>query len=196
MVDTRKYQWMIGGFGLLLVVIFSVYLYAHGRQTGPGVPAGQRLHPFVAPLATSNLADVPANVHPVCNARRPARRGLNVCGREPIVLTFFAAGSGQCVRSVDAMQTISTQFPTTRFGAVAVGAGRAATLALVRRNNWTIPVAYDSTGAVGALYNVELCPLIEVAGSGGVVAGRLIGNGWTRPAVLAAKVRSLLRASR
>ena len=39
MIDTRKYQWMIGGFGLLLVAIFSVYLYSHGNSNGPGVDA-------------------------------------------------------------------------------------------------------------------------------------------------------------
>ena len=41
MIDTRRYQWMIGGIGLVLVVAFSVYLYAHGGgHTHPGVPAG------------------------------------------------------------------------------------------------------------------------------------------------------------
>ena len=44
MIDTRRYQVMIGAVGLLLVVVFSIYLYANGgRGSHPGVAAGQPL---------------------------------------------------------------------------------------------------------------------------------------------------------
>lgn len=193
MIDTRRYQWMVGGLGLVLIVAFSVFLYAHGGSGGPGVPAGQRLHRFVAPLAT-NDRDPTANVRPVCDPRHPARHGLNICGREATVLAFFAADSKQCIRSVDALQQIAPQLPGTKVAAVAIGAGQTQTLALVREHHWRIPVGYDSSGAVGQLYDVQVCPLIEVARRGGVVAGRLIGDGWIRPGTLATRVRQLLSA--
>jgi len=75
---------------------------------------------------------------------------------------------------------------------VAVNAGRAATDKLVRRRHWTIPVAYDLTGIIGQLYGVTVCPMIEIAGPGGIVAQRLIGEGWERPAALAASVRQFV----
>ena len=190
-VNTRRYQWMIGGLGLLLVLIFSVYLYAHNGVTAPGIAGGKRLHYFVAPLATSNL-DVAANAAPHCNPARPARRGLNVCGRSPLVLDLFATGAGPCVQSVDALQRISSQFPGVQFGAVAVNASRQSTDALVRTHHWTIPVAYDVDGRLEEIYDVAVCPLIELAYRGGIVAQRLIGKTWEQPDRLASKVRQLL----
>ena len=58
--------------------------------------------------------------------------------------------------------------------AVAVDASHSATAALVRSRHWTIPIAYDLDGAVGTLYGVEICPLLELATRGGTVADRLI----------------------
>ena len=191
MIDTRRYQWMIGGFGLLLVVLFSLYLYTHSRHTSPGVAAGHQLRRFVAPLATSDL-NAAANVNPRCDPARPARRGLNVCGREPLVLEFFALDAPPCVRAVDALQRLSADYPGVQFAAVATGGGQAATRALVRHHHWTIPIAYDSTGAVGALYDVTICPMIEVAGGNGIVRRLLIGERYDRPGGLARALAPLL----
>jgi thiol-disulfide isomerase/thioredoxin len=186
MIDTRRYQWMIGGIGLVLVIAFSVYLYVEGGgHTHPGLRAGQRLRHFVAPLATSDL-NVPANVSPRCDHVRPARRGLNVCGREPLVLEFFALNAGPCISAVDALQRVARRFPGVEFAAVAAGGDKRDTLALVHSHRWTIPVAYDSTAAVAQLYDVAICPLIEVAGRGGVVKRLLIGERWEHAPALAA----------
>ncbi len=195
-VDPRRYQWIVGGVGLTLLLAFSVYMSLNGGGGAPGIAAGGRLREFVAPLATSDL-DVAANVHPRCDPLRPARRGLNVCGHTPIVLAFFALGAAPCEREVNTMQAIARRYPRLVFAAVAVAAGRAPTARLVRRRHWTIPVAYDETGAVGQLYGVALCPLLELAGTGGVVEQRLVGEAWERPARLAAAVERLLaRAAR
>jgi hypothetical protein len=191
MIDTRRYQWMIGGVGLALIVAFSVYLYlSGGAHAHPGVSAGRPLRRFVAPLATSDL-NAPANIAPRCDASHPARRGLNVCGHEPLVLEFFAADASPCVRAVDALQRLAPRFPGVRFAAVAAGGAKRPTLALVRRHRWTIPVAYDSTGAVAQLYDVAVCPLIEVSGRGGIVRRLLIGERWEHEAALAAQLRRL-----
>ncbi|MDE3130973.1 MAG: hypothetical protein KGL16_07450, partial [Acidobacteriota bacterium] len=192
MIDTRRYQWMIGGIGLLLVIAFSVFMFlAPARSNRPGVRAGRPLHRFVAPLATSNL-NVPANVAPRCNPARPARRGLNVCDRAPLVLAFFATDAKPCIRAVNSLQRLSTGYPGTVFAAVALGGAKAPTLALVRKHRWTIRVAYDSSGAVAQLYDVPVCPMIEVAGRGGIVKRLLIGDRWAQPAALAAALGSAL----
>lgn len=178
---------MIGGFGLLLVIVFSAVLYASGGNGTPGVAAGQRLHRFVAPLATSDL-NLPANAHPVCNPARSARRGLNVCDRGAIVLAFFTTDAGACIRTVDSLQAVSSRFPKLQFAALAVSADRSDAARLVRRHRWRIPVAFDLTGAIGQIYGISICPIIELAAPGGVVKQRLIGEEWDSPAALAAQV--------
>jgi AhpC/TSA family len=175
------------------VIAFSVYEFTrHGVET-PGVPAGKRLHYFVAPLATMG-PNKPANVRPRCDPAHPNPLALNVCGRTPVVLAFFATGSGECKRQVDVVQAVSKRFPpgSAQFAAVAIRASRGDTAALVRFRRWTIPVAFDSDGAVAGLYNVDICPMVELAYRGGVVADRLIGEHWLDEAALTAQVRSLL----
>jgi hypothetical protein len=193
-IDTRRYQWMVGAFGLLMVVLFSLYLYTHSRQSSPGVPAGQRLRHFVAPLATGDL-NLAANVNPRCDPARPAKQGLNVCGRGPLVLEFFALDAPPCIRAVDTLQRVSAEFRGVRFAAVAAGGGEAGTRALVRSHHWRIPVAFDLTGSVGELYDVTICPMIEVSDPRGVVRGLLIGERWERPAALAGELSRLLQTA-
>lgn len=196
MINNSKFQWLIGTVGLLVVIAACVYLYTQGGDNGPGVPPGQRLHQFVAPLATSDIS-VSTNLHPVCDQKRVDRRGLRICGHEATVLAFFATGSKQCIRSVDAVQSVASQhqLPATKFAAVAVGGTRSATLALVFQNHWRIPVAYDPSGAIGERYNVQVCPLIEVVKPDGVVAGRLLGDSWIDPAHLGAQIHALLNGA-
>ena len=190
LIDTRRYQWAIGIFGLVLVIAFSIYLFATNGISSVGIPAGKSLYRFVAPLATSNLTgDV--NTRPRCNPSTPNPKALNVCGRTPIVLDFFVTGSGACKRQVDTLQTVSRQFPAIQFAAVAVDANRSDTAKLVRSHHWTIPVAFDRDDALGKIYGVEICPMVELAAQGGRVTDRLIGEKWLQPADLAAQVRKL-----
>jgi peroxiredoxin len=184
---------MIGIFGLVLVVAFSVYqLASHGVGTA-GVPPGKRLHYFVAPLARGSL-NGDSNLNPRCDPADPLPQALNVCGRTPVVLGFFVTGSDTCKRQVDAIQTVARQFASSdvQFAAIAIRAGHAATAKAVRSHHWTIPVAYDRDGAVGAVYGAEICPMVELAYRGGIVADRLIGEHWLNSADLAARVRRLV----
>jgi thiol-disulfide isomerase/thioredoxin len=192
-IDTRRYRWMIGIFGLVLVVAFSIYEFGKHGIVSPGVPSGQRLHNFVAPLATVG-PDRPANPRPRCDPVHPNPLALNVCGRTPLVLAFFATGSGPCKRQVDTLQRLSREFAPRgiQFAAVAINAGREETAKLVRARHWTIPVAFDSEGSVGALYGVEICPIVEVARRGGIVAQRLIGEHWIGAGAMSSRIRALL----
>jgi peroxiredoxin len=196
-IDTRRYQRIIGLLGITLVIVISVsFLTTRGVGTD-GIPAGKQLHFFAAPLAVSTL-NGDANLSPPCTLARHDRRALNICllvKRTPLVLSFFVTNQSACERQVDAMQAVSRQFPTTevRFAAVAVRSTRQAAAAAVRAHHWTIPVAYDKDGAVGDVYGVEVCPTIELADRGGLVANRLIGEHWNSSAALAGQVRALLR---
>jgi Redoxin len=195
-IDTRPYQRFIGLLGLVLVVVVSIaFLTSHGAGTA-GVPPGQRIDRFAAPLATSTF-NGDANLHPACTLARHDPRALNVClivQRSPLVLGFFVTGSGGCERVVGAMQAVSHEFPASevQFAAVAVRTSHSAAAAAVRAHHWTIPVAYDRDGAVGAAFGVEVCPIVELAYPGGVVARRLIGKHWNSSAALAAQVRAFL----
>lgn len=195
-IDTRPYRRAIGFFGLLLVVLVSGYLFAtRGIQTA-GVAAGKQLHIFAAPLADSTL-NGDANLNPPCTIARHDPRALNICllvRRAPLVLGFFVTSSQDCKRQVDTLQAVSREFRASQvqFAAVAVRAGHGVTAKLVQAHRWTIPVAYDADGAVGALYGVAACPLLELAHRGGLVAQRLIGTHWLSTAALSAHVRELL----
>jgi peroxiredoxin len=196
-IDTRRYQRMIGLIGLTLVVVISVaFLTSHTPGTA-GVPAGNKLPFFSAPLATSNLNGV-ANLKPPCTLARHDPRALNIClmaKRGPLVLAFFVTSSGGCVAQVSALQTLSIRFPRLQFAAVAVRASHSDAASTVRAHHWTIPVAYDADGAVGDSYGVEVCPIVELARRGGRVEQRLIGERWNDPAVLSGPVRHLLAVS-
>jgi hypothetical protein len=196
-VDTRRYQRMIGLFGLLLVVVISVsFLTSRGVGTA-GIPAGHRLPNFAAPLAASSLNGA-VNLHPPCTPQRHDPRALNTClllARRPLVLAFFVTGSATCERQVDALQALAPRFPAVQFAAVAVRASHAAAAAAVRANRWRIPVAYDLDGRLGAEYGIEVCPIVELARTGGTVVRRLIGGHWTDARALAGPVAALARTA-
>jgi peroxiredoxin len=196
-VDTRRYQRMIGLFGLLLVVVISIsFLTTHGPGTA-GIPAGKKLHYFAAPLALSTL-NGDANTNPPCTLSKHDPRALNIClinKRTPVVLAFFVTNSSGCQQQVTALQKVSRRYNASQvqFAAVAVRTGHSDARKAVRTHHWTVPVAYDADGAVGDIYGVEVCPIVELAYRGGVVARRLIGQHWASAATLTPQVQALLR---
>ncbi len=197
-IDTRPYRRIIGAIGIGLAIVASALLFIN-RGVGPiGIKPGEPLHWFVAPLATSNLVG-DANLAPHCNPSQPDPRALNICpwlaNRAPLVIGFFIPASGDCTKQINTLQTVSTQFRrgSVQFAAVAVRTGRSQAATLVRQHHWTLPVAYDRDGAVGAIYGVQVCPLVELAYRGGLVRFRLVGDQWQATSALAAKVQALLR---
>lgn len=195
-IDTRRYQRMIGLIGLTIVVVVSVAFLTSVNGPSNGFVAGKRLHFFAAPLANTNL-NGDANLNPSCTQAQHDSRALNICllaKRGPLVLAFFVTGESACEAQVSALQTLARRFGPRRvgFAAVAVRTSHADAAAAVRQHHWTIPVAYDADGAVADAYGVEVCPVVELAYRGGVVKQRLIGEHWSDPTLLAAPVRALL----
>jgi peroxiredoxin len=199
-IDTRRYQRMIGLVGLTLVVVISVALLSSGGRSSFGIGPGQRLHYFAAPLANSTLnGDANLN-NPTCKLAKHDPRALNTCliaKRGPLVLAFFVPGSGGCASQVTALQTLSKQlaFRSVTFAAVAVGTSHRDAAKAVRTHHWTIPVAYDADGAIREAYGVAICPIVELVKRGGLVEQRLIGEHWNDPRVLAPQVRALVQRS-
>ena len=190
----HRSQAAIGALGLVLVIAFSLYLFVNGRVHRARDPGGARaaalrgaagrLRPGrdreCSPALRSGAAGPPRaqRVRPSSDragAVRAGAGGVRAVGRR---------AGGDC-----------EGVPGVEFAAVAVDASRAQTAALVRAHRWRIPVAYDSDGAVAALYGVSVCPLIELADRGGTVAGLLIGKGWNDPRRLARAVARLLARS-
>ncbi len=197
-VDVNRYGWVVGAIGVALVIAFSLSQLTGRGAASTGVAPGRPLRLFAAPLAGSGLNGVP-NPSPSCDPARHDPRALNLCllvRRGPVALAFFVPQARRCVRQVDALQELSSRFPGVAFAAVAVGTGRAAAARLVRSHRWTIPVAYDSDGEVGALYAVAACPMVQLARRGGIVAARLIGDRWASAASLAPRVRALVGDAR
>ena len=195
-INTRPYRLVIGLFGVALLIGFTVYELTTRHARSPAAAVGHRLEYFAAPLAASTL-NGDANLNPPCSAAHHDPRVLNVCliaQRRPLVLAFFATGSKTCEREVSTLQAVAAQLPAGRVAtaAVAVGSSHAGTRAAVRSHHWRIPVAYDADGAVGAAYDVQVCPVIELARRGGVVTGVLIGNHWLSKSALARRVRTLI----
>ena len=155
---------------------------------------------FAAPLAASTLKG-DANLNPPCTLARHDPRALNVCllvKRAPLVLAFFVTNSSSCEHEVDTMQALAGRRGPLRraqYAAVAVNGSQAATAKAVHAHRWTIPVAYDADGAVGGLYGVTACPLLELVDRGGTVAERLIGERWLSQRALATRVRALLESN-
>ena len=191
---------MIGFFGLAIVIVVSIAFLTTHRGGTAGIPGGDRLHFFAAPLATSTL-NGDANLRPPCTSADHDPRALNIClisQRSPLVLAFFVTKSPVCEKQVDVLQALRSRFPQNRvqFAAVAVRASHQAARAAVKSHGWTIPVAYDADGAVGQVYGVEVCPIVELAYKGGLVQRRLIGEHWADATTLAGQIQALLSRAR
>ena len=144
-VDTRRYQRLIGLFGLVLVVVVSIAFLTSHRAGTAGIPAGDKLHFFSAPLATSTL-NGDANLRPPCTLAAHDPRALNIClmsGRSPLVLAFFVTRSAGCQRQVNALQALRGRYSAraVQFAAVAVRASHQQARAAVNASAITITEA-------------------------------------------------------
>jgi hypothetical protein len=165
--------------GVLAVAALAYITLNSLRTAGPGsggVPAGERLPAFAAPLALSDL-EGDANVSErACRVRGPDV--LNACElaeRGPVVLAFFAEPVERCDDQIDVLDRVQARFPDVQFAAVAIRGDRDELRRRVRERGWDLPVAHDRDGAVANDYAVAVCPAITFAHRGGAVARTALG---------------------
>jgi peroxiredoxin len=190
--------------GLAILAYITWNTLSTPATSSTGIPAGQHLPPFAAPLVTSDLvgdANVArhanqgeAGATPACAVTDP--RALNSCTlarRGPVVLAFFTDSSDRCVDALDAMQRIASRHPEVGFAAVAIRGDRDDARATAREHGWRFPVAEDRDGAVANVYGVAICPTVVLAYRGGVVMRTALGRDETTDAALERAVRRLER---
>jgi hypothetical protein len=176
-----RYGRYIAVAGLIALFAFALYTTLTRRVAAPGVPAGERLPPFAAPLASSgskkyvNVATRPndgqAGKRPACTVRGDGI--LNVCQlyeQGPVVLALFIDG-GSCPDVLASLQQLAGSFPQVRFAAVAVKAQAEPVAQLMRKLGVRFPVGVDRDGVLGDLYRMESCAQVTFVYRGGVVQG-------------------------
>lgn len=190
--------------GLIALFAFALYTTLTRRTAVSGVPAGQQLPPFAAPLALGglsgdvNVATRPdqgsAGSRPACSVR--GARILNICQlyeQGPVVLALFI-DAGSCPDILRSIERLASSFPDVRFAAVAVNAQAKPVARLVRKLGLAYPVGFDRDGVLGALYQMQGCAQVTFAKQGGVVQGKPLLE-QPSDAALRARIRRLLGGS-
>lgn len=166
--------------GVLALVAIAYISLNSLRTEGPGsrgVPAGEPLPPFAAPLASSDTDRVARVSADACEFRGPGI--LNVCelaDEGPVVLAFTAEPIRECVDQVDVLDAARARHPEIGFAAVAIEGDRGELRELVAERGWSLPVGHDPDGAVANAYAVAVCPQITYARRGGDVALTTFGR--------------------
>jgi hypothetical protein len=200
-----RYGRYVGILGVLIAVLFVINTTLSNSHGVGGIAPGHRLAPFAVPLALGEVngdADIAthaddgeAGKRPACAVRGPGI--LNVCElyeQGPVVLALFV-DAGSCPQILSDMQALAPSFPGVRFAGVAIKGGRGELLQLMAAKNLSIPLGFDSEGALAGLYKQVSCPQVSFAYPGGVVQSKAL---LERPALatLRARVSELVRATR
>jgi hypothetical protein len=180
-VGARNWRY-IAVAGLIALFAFALYTTLARRSAVLGVPAGQRLPPFAAPLALAggsadvNVATRPhqgsAGSRPACSVR--GAHVLNICQlyeQGPVVLALFI-DAGSCPEVLRSIERLASSFPQVRFAAVAVKAQAEPVARLVRKLGLAYPVGFDRDGVLGVLYRMQGCAQVTFAKPGGIVQGQ------------------------
>jgi hypothetical protein len=190
---------------VLIVAAVSIYgvFFTPGHVVS--IVAGTRVPPFAVPLAAGRLngdANIArhadegsAGKTPACSVR--GREILNICQlyeQGPVVLALFINASS-CTRILGELESLAPAFPGVRFAAVSIKGDRGQLRALVREHHPSLPVGYDSDGALVDLYGMVSCPQLFFIYPGGVAEGRPILSTPTSGA-LRARVARLVAGSR
>lgn len=191
---SSPYAWLVGI--VFLIVISAGLLNVIGSEgTGArGLRPGTELPVFAAPLATGKLdGDANIDARKACSVR--GADVLNLCElrRRPVVIGFMFTRFADCESFLGRLERLARDHPRLAVAGVIVGQSRREAAAIVRRNRWSFPVAYDRDGAVSNIYGIAGCPTTVLARAGGKVAETRVKAGAHTQAGLEAAARRVLR---
>ena len=186
-----RYGWVVGVAFMIVVIVAGANALRNSGEGYQGVPAGELMPPFAAPLAIGGPDDKDANLSPddACDVRGPGV--FNVCdvrAKQPVAMTFVANTGRGCGEQLGRIEAIRREFPQIAFVGVISRRDRKDAEKLVRENGWNFPVAVDRDAQLFNLYGIGDCPTTVFARRGGIV------NRSVRGKLDAARLRAELRA--
>jgi peroxiredoxin len=166
-----RYGWVVGVAFVIVVIVAGANALRNSGEGYQGVPAGEVLPPFAAPLAIGGPDGKDVNIAPdeACDVRGPGV--FNVCDlrrAKPIAMTFVANATQGCEDQLDRVEQVRREFPQVAFVGVVSKRERAEVEKLVRENGWNFQVVVDQDLALFNLYGVGDCPTTVFARRGGV----------------------------
>jgi hypothetical protein len=190
-----RYTWVVGIAFVLAIIVGGANLLGKEGAGYRGIPAGKRLAPFAAPLATGDHDNdvniqrrASGGVPGACDVHLPGVVNLCDLREKPLVITFVANGGAGCGAQLDRVERVRGSFPGVTFLGVISRKSLEDAKRMVRENHWTFPVALDRDGQLLNLYGIGDCPTTVFAKKGGVSAGS------RRPAMSEARLRAAVTA--
>jgi hypothetical protein len=189
-----RYGWVVGVAFVIVVIVAGANALRNSGEGYQGVPAGELLPPFAAPLAVGGPDGKDVNIAPgqACEVRGPGV--FNICDertKRPLAMTFVANASQGCEDQLDRVEAVRREFPAIGFVGVISRRDRAEVERLARENRWGFPIVVDRDAALFNLYGIGDCPTTVFARRGGIsnasLRGRLDG------ARLRAELRKIAR---
>jgi len=192
---SSRYTWVVGVAFIIVIIVAGANALRNSGAGYRGVPAGDRLAPFAAPLATSNH-DNDVNIQRRASGGVPAacdvrERGVvNLCElrKRPLVITFVANGGAGCAHQLDRVERVRASFPQVTFLGVISRKSLKDARSMVRENRWSFPIALDRDAGLLNLYGIGDCPTTVFAKRGGISAGS------RRPAISVPRLRASVAA--
>ena len=166
-----RYGWVVGVAFVIVVSIGLVNALSNSGEGYRGVPPGETLPPFAAPLAIGGPDGKDANIAPrkACEVRGPGV--FNLCdlrAKSPIAMTFVANATQGCEDQLDRVEQVRREFPQVAFVGVISKRDRDEAEDLVRQHGWNFQVVVDRDAQLFNLYGVGDCPTTVFARRGGV----------------------------
>jgi hypothetical protein len=182
-----RYGWVVGVAFMIVVIVAGANALRNSGEGYRGVPAGELLPPFAAPLAIGGPDDKDVNIAPddACDVRGAGV--FNICDlrkEKPIALTFVANATQGCEDQLDRVERIRREFPGVAFVGVISKRERRDVEEIVRAHGWNFPVVVDRDLALFNLYGIGDCPTTIFSRRGGKatrsVRGKLDGARFRR----------------
>jgi peroxiredoxin len=173
-----RYGWVVGVAFVIVVIVAGANALRNSGEGYRGVPAGELLPPFAAPLAIGGPEN-DANIAPddACDVRGPGV--FNVCdlrAQKPIAMTFVANATRGCEDQLDRVERVRREFPEVAFVGVISKRDVEEAEEIVRGRTWNFQVAVDRDAQLFNLYGIGDCPTTIFARRGGVVTASKRGE--------------------